>query len=372
MKISYIHGVCVQNDAISNSIRDEITWLMSVPGNEIRLFAYACDFEELPFLRVENLGSVAFDSFFQQSDLVVFHFGVFYPLFNLLMVAPKGAKKVVVFHNITPKEHVSTSSHDVIDKSFTQMSNMAFATHVICDSKTNQDVLHEAHINVPNTVLPLAVPGNPASPVAKPSFADGLARIVFVGRFVQSKGPIDLLTAAEAVLSACPDLHMAIDFVGNLNFSDQDVLVQMRLAIDALLNAFSERLAISVHGSAPEPLKNRLLADADLFVLPTRHEGFCVPILEAFKNGCRVIAYDNSNVTNICAGLAALVPTGDTSSLARAMATELELIRSDGWMTQGGYQRYRGEVADHYNEFLPEEVSKRFLSLIAGLVNSRC
>ena len=339
MKISYVNGICVKNDAISSSVRDEISWLMLEPGNEVRLFTYACDFSEFPFTIVGDLKDVAFDPFFQQSDLVVFHFGIFYPLFNLLPVTPKRAKSVVVFHNITPKEHLPDTAHELIDKSFAQMSNITFATHAICVSQINLDVLRLAGIDVTSTVLPLALHGNIRAPLRKPSFDDGVTRILFVGRFVKSKGPVDLLAAIAIVLAERPDARFAIDLLGNLKFSDSEVLSEVRSAMESMAARFSGRLSTTLHGNATEAVKNRLLADADLFVLPTRHEGFCVPILEALSNACCVVAYDNSNVPNISGGLAKLVPTGDIQSLAHAMASSFDLTRSKGWMTGGGVRK---------------------------------
>ncbi|OYV45323.1 MAG: hypothetical protein B7X10_05930 [Burkholderiales bacterium 21-58-4] len=91
MKISYINGICYRNDAISNSIRDEISWLSK--DNDVRLYAYDCNFEDLPYTKVRAERDVIFDPHFQSSDLVVFHFGIFYPLFNLLPVAPRTTRR---------------------------------------------------------------------------------------------------------------------------------------------------------------------------------------------------------------------------------------------------------------------------------------
>lgn len=366
MRVSYVHGVCVKNDAISNSIRDEIAWLLSVTGNEIRLFTYACDFQELPLKIVSDLKDVVFDTFFQQSDIVIFHFGVFYPLFNILPVVPKTAKTIVVFHNITPKEYLPVSAHETIDKSFQQMSNIAFATHVVCDSKINQEVLSSNGINVPSTVLPLALRGGRDLPKRKPSFDDGVSRILFVGRLVKSKGPCDLLTAVSMVLAERDDIFLEVDFVGNLKFSDQDVVAELRTASEELQAQFGKRLVINLNGDATESVKNVLLARADLFVLPTRHEGFCVPILEAFENGCGVVAYDNSNVPYISGGFAKLVPTGDVDLLAQAISDTLDLTRSEEWM-KSGYTSYCSDLSNYCTKFDPENVSQRFFHLVADV-----
>lgn len=364
MRVSYINGVCVNHDAISNAIRDEVTWLLSVPGNEVRLFTYACDFQELPFKIVSDLKDVVFDTFFQQSDIVIFHFGVFYPLFNILPVVPKTAKTIVVFHNITPKEYLPVSAHETIDKSFQQMSNIAFATHVVCDSQINQEVLSSNGINVPSTVLPLALRGKRELAKPKPSFDDGVSRILFVGRLVRSKGPVDLLIALSTVLAERQDIVLEVDFVGNLKFSDPDVLDHVRSVSEELLARFCGRLVINLHGDATETKKNNLLARADLFVLPTRHEGFCVPILEAFENGCSVVAYDNSNVPYISGGFAWLVPSGDVTSLAREISHTLDSTRSEEWTTHGGYENYCSDLSGYCKQFEPDKVRRRFLNLV--------
>ena len=126
MKISYVHGICMRHDAISNSIRDEIEWLSQ--SHQVRLFAYACDQPQLPFTKVDDLRAVIFDPHFRASDLVVFHFGVHYPLFDALSVCPVNAKRLVVFHNITPKEFIAPSHHDTADLSFKQLANLISPT----------------------------------------------------------------------------------------------------------------------------------------------------------------------------------------------------------------------------------------------------
>ena len=321
----------------------------------------------MPFKIVSDLKDVVFDTFFQQSDIVIFHFGVFYPLFNILPVVPKTAKTIVVFHNITPKEYLPVSAHETIDKSFEQMSNIAFASHVVCVSQITLEVLSSAGINVPSTVLPLALRGRRQLPKCKPSFDDGVSRIVFIGRLVKSKGPVDLLIAVSTVLAERNDIFLEVDFVGNLKFSDQNVLNEVQAAHEALRARFGRRLEVNLYGDATEQEKNDLLARADLFVLPTRHEGFCVPILEAFENGCCVVAYDNSNVPYISGGFAKLVSTGDVNLLAQAISDTLDLTRSEEWMTKGGYTSYCSDLSNYCKKFDPEKVGKKFLHLVADV-----
>lgn len=366
MKISYIHGVCVKNDAISNSIRDEIKWLVSRGHNDVRLYAYECDHADLPSIKVSDLKNVAFDEHFQSSDLVVFHFGVFYPLFDLLAITPKRAKRLVIFHNITPKEFVPIEKHPLIDESFKQLANISFADHVACDSQTNLDVLRVIGIQTPATVLPLAVHSNFNIPKSKPSFLDGVVRLAFVGRFVRSKGPGQLLEAFESALRHDQKLHMSLDMIGNLSFSDLTLLGEIKNAVEAIHKSYGGRAKITIHGDATEEIKQEILANADLFVLPTYHEGFCVPILEALGSGCRVIAYDNSNTPAISGGFARLTPTGDVDELSFALAEVVRELTSSAWQSKGtqSYAEYSAKVEKYVLQYSPERTKHAFVKFI--------
>lgn len=367
MKISFVNGICLSNDAISNAIRDEVNWLGET--HDVRLYAYACDNAALPSQIVSDVRDIVFDEHFQASDLVIFHFGVFYPLFNLLTLTPQRARRVVVFHNITPKEFVAPSNRPLIDKSFAQLSNMAFADHIVCDSQTNLDVLRRAGVKVHATVLPLALHARPTPPRVKPSFDDGVLRLAFVGRFVRSKGPTELLAALAELAKARPALRVQLDLVGSLTFSDEKIMAEMKELIGRMGTQFGSRVQVNLRGNASEQEKSDCLMQADLFVLPSYHEGFCVPILEALASGCRVIAYDNSNIPHISGGLATLVPSGDTRQLAAAMCDAADACAAAPWCGSGNdsYDAFAQRAAAYVSHFNPQSTKQRFIHLIRRL-----
>lgn len=370
MKITYVHGICMQHDAISNSLRDEMRWLMQ--DHDVRLFTYACDHADLPYTIVNNVTDLVFDPHFQQSDVVVFHFGVYYPLFDAIVVCPQQARCLVVFHNITPKAFVPEAHHETVERSFEQLSNVLFAHHVACDSQTNLDVLREAGINGGATVLPLALHSHQVPPPHKPSALDHKVRLAFVGRFVKSKGITELLAALEQLLRLAPLMQFQLEMIGNLKFSDAALIAELHTIIARLHRQFGTRATITVYGNASEEVKARVLRDADIFVLPTYHEGFCVPILEALASGCRVVSYDNSNVPSISGGLATLVPTGDVHALAAALGAEASLVTSPAWRDRhaDGYRSYAERATTYTDSFHPERIRRRFLALIRDFSRS--
>jgi glycosyltransferase involved in cell wall biosynthesis len=302
-------------------------------------------------------------AFVRECDLAIFHFGIVYALFDLLAMPRGRAKRMAVFHNITPKECAPPKAWEHLERSFDQMRNIAHADYVISVSETNQKVLRAAGLDRPGEVLPLSVELNGAPPASKPGFNSSLIRLAFLGRFVFSKGPCDLLEALSRVLAVNPSLSLELTLLGNLDFSDPEVLDETRGRIRILEETFPGRARAALRGDVSEEEKARILAAADLFALPTRHEGFCVPILEALAGGCRVISYANSTTPAISGGFARLVPTGDIAALARAIAEEAAFVRSSGWQDEG-YRLFTQKTALYLEQYQPERIRKRFLEIV--------
>jgi glycosyltransferase involved in cell wall biosynthesis len=168
-------------------------------------------------------------------------------------------------------------------------------------------------------------------------------------------------------------LRLCIELVGNILLSDEIVLDEIKNAAKDIKACFGGQATIRIVGDASEYEKQRILREADLFVLPTYHEGFCIPILEALSNGCRIVAYDNSNTTAISGGLAELVATGDREALSAAIEEVIHEVLSTNWQTnkQAGYAKYAERAWEYSRQFCPEIAQQRFLSIISEIHNGR-
>lgn len=365
-RISFINSLCVERDAISMAVRDEIAALQTEQPFDSKLFAYRCEYSDLPFVAVQSVADVLFHRHFQTSDIVIAHFGVRYPLFDVLPLAPRRATRIVVFHNVTPKDHSPRSSHHEVEVSLRQISNAQWADHVFCDSMTNLEMLRGSGVSTPASVVPLAVHTSAIAPPTKPSHRDGVVRIVFIGRFVKSKGVLDLLRAIGELLGNDAVGSIRLDLIGNTEFSNPSILARVQSHIDALRTDIGRKVSVELVGDASEAAKGEVLQSADLFVLPTYHEGFCVPILEAIAAGCRVITYDNSNAGSVGGALSTLVPTGDLGALGVAIQQATEQIRSDEWRGtgSGSYRAYARTCGQYVQDYAPAVVRARFRKLL--------
>lgn len=89
------------------------------------------------------------------------------------------------------------------------------------------------------------------------------------------------------------------------------------------MRQYAKELGIEEHiqwlGFVPEEDKAALYRLADVFVFPTRYEGFGLPILEAMASGTPVIANEVSCIPEIVGKGAFLVEPGDTRKMAGAI-----------------------------------------------------
>ena len=82
--------------------------------------------------------------------------------------------------------------------------------------------------------------------------------------------------------------------------------------------------AVALEGYLEVAQLRALYSAATLFVLPSRYEGFGLPVLEAMACGAPVIATNASSLPEVVGDAGLLVPPGDPGVLSEAMARVLQ------------------------------------------------
>ncbi len=316
-KVSIISGICVEFDAISASVRDDAIAFDLTHNFAVKVFTYRNEYPEVDAVVVNGLSDIIFHPFFIDSDLIIYHFGVYCDLFNAIFIGNGRAPQVVRYHNITAKQWLPKRDWVTIDRSLEQMHNMAIATRVWPVSDTNRTDLLETEIVAPEKieVIPLIVGhGRRLGRMAdKP--CDAL-NLVFLGRFVQSKGLLDLIPVM-ARLRRELERPVSLRLLGSLRFSHDDYIDKLRRAIlDANLDD-----CITVVGEVTDAQMAVEFSRAHILMLPSYHEGFCKPVIEAMQFGCVPVMYDSGNLRYVARGYAATAPAGDVDALCHRALT---------------------------------------------------
>jgi len=138
---------------------------------------------------------------------------------------------------------------------------------------------------------------------------EGPIRILYLSNYVRSKGILDLIDALEIVALSNSNFHC--DLVGK----------PFDITTDFLVNYIQQKkLAdkVTVLGARYNDEKDRLLENADIFILPSCNDAFPLVILEAMKFGLPVISTIEGGIPDIIDdginGL--LVPKKDIAALA--------------------------------------------------------
>jgi glycosyltransferase involved in cell wall biosynthesis len=247
-------------------------------------------------------------------DVLIHHFSIGSRASRTAYAVP--GRMILVYHNITPPQYFLGEHPALVRQCFHgRRELLAYRTRVdlaLGVSEFNRRELEAAGFRATG-VLPvvpdfshLAV--TPDTRIYN-SFDDETTNIVFVGRLIGNKRPDNLIRYAHAYRTLFnPDARLIIagsheHFGGYL----------------AELHAFAARVgATNVHllGQVTNEELTALYDVADVFLCASEHEGFCVPIVEAFYKRVPVIARAAAAVPATMDGGGVLYDTDDPAEVA--------------------------------------------------------
>lgn len=314
LRIVVVGSVLAPFDAISNDIVRKVKALRETPGWEVTVF---CAFNQRRDIDAKVFGRMSdmmLAPQFVDADLVIYHFGIYYELFDALILGGNGrAKQAVVFHNITPLEFAPAQSRTTIEKSFAQLHHIENADAIWCDSRENLETLAAHGIGNGRTAIqPLTVDRPARGSIRKPR-GDAI-QVVFVGRVVPAKGLKDLVEAIALLDTGGIPVHVKI--VGDKKSADPAF-------VDALLtriHSLGLSKVVEFAGAISDDERDALLAESHVLAMPSYHEGFCVPVIEAMRAGMVPVVYSAANLRYIADGLCVSAPAGDVAAFAAALS----------------------------------------------------
>ncbi len=221
-------------------------------------------------------------------DVAIHHYGMYTYATDVFRSC--AARKILLYHNITPADYFrgySDTIQQALEKSRALLPELAQASAAVWTvSAFNAEELKAA--SVPQTRLfPLPFVASaldrPPDPEVQARLSAPLTTILCVGRIAPNKC-VEELIEAFAIYRACYNPFSRLLIVGSPRSAPKYFTYLRLLAHDLRVpNVCFEGFA------SPSGLAT-YYANAQLFVNVSRHEGYCLPLLEAMHKGVPVIS----------------------------------------------------------------------------------
>jgi glycosyltransferase involved in cell wall biosynthesis len=347
-RVHQFHPVLAPGDAMSNHVfalqRRLRDW-----GHDAHAYAVEAKpgVDVLPYRRLfRDVGP---------DDLVLLHFSMGNEVFTQL--AKLRARKVLVYHNITPAEffrgiNAHAATHARLGRR--QLIELAPAIDLgIGVSAYNQRELdaagyaRTAHVPI---LIDWAAYGVAPDDAVMARWDRVRPLLLFVGRVSPHKRQDDLIRML-AYYRACVDPNARLVLVGA--HRDQP---QYHARLDALVKALHLEPAVTFAGAVSAAELVAYYRSASAFVSLSEHEGFGVPLLEAMHFDVPVVAYDAAAVGETVGDAGVLLKDRDLALAAEAVGLVLERRELRERLVAAGRQRLEafepGRVADRTKEVL--------------------
>jgi glycosyltransferase involved in cell wall biosynthesis len=308
----------------------------------------------------ETLPAPDYEAEARPGDVVVYQFATASSMAPWL--AGRRETLVVNYHNVTPPELLAPWDPYLALGQQRALADLdvltARASLAVADSAYNEAQLKEAGFAATAVVPPSAALGRevaPAEPTAARAHGSG-ARWLAVGRVAPNK-------AVEHALAALTVTRQHGDPGATLRIIGRPVTAAYERALRQQVAALGLRDAVTFVGYASDAAVADAYASADVLVVTSDHEGFCVPVVEAMAAGLPVVAFDQGAVPEVLGGAGVLVTTRDPYALAQAIADVL---------ADPARQRRIAEAGRHrLAELDLASAADRFVELLVPLVGAR-
>ena len=283
---------------------------------------------------------------------------------------------VVNYHNVTPPELMAPWDNHLALGQLRAQGDLRLlaprAALAVADSAYNEAYLTEAGFRAtavvaPSASLELGRPGDIDPTGASPSRTSATtptpsahragcgARWLAVGRISPNKA-LESTVAALAVARAHSDPAATLRIVGKAATASYAEALGRYVAEMGLSGA------VTFAGHVSDATVVAAYAEADVLVVTSEHEGFCVPVVEAMSAGVPVVAFDRGAVAEILGNAGVLVSDKDPYALAASIAAlSADVSRRDA-LVQAGRCRV--------GELQLASAAERFVDLLGSLLET--
>jgi glycosyltransferase involved in cell wall biosynthesis len=340
MRVALLSHNAQAGDAIGNQLAEKLAFFLD-RGADVRVFVESerhlhpsvrahCRLVASPEPSGEGW------QFITSADLVVVEYGQYYPMLDLVPLLAGGKPRVLLdYHGVTPPEFWGSHNREGLENGLRQRGLVWCADAAVAHSHFTARELSgptnfpDQRLHVLSHPLDLGrfAPARPRLALRDRLKLENAFLLLFVGRIAPNKRLPVLIEAVHNLRGVSPEVHAVI--IGDGGDAYASEFHDCRQLTTEL--AIEDRVRFL--GRVSEEQLLDAYADADLLVMPSLHEGFCIPVAEAMGCGLPVIASRSAAIPETVAGAGLTFEPNDAADLARQIRRALghdQVIRADG------------------------------------------
>jgi glycosyltransferase involved in cell wall biosynthesis len=297
MRAAFLTHSARQRDAIGNQLAGKVRFLRA-EGWEVRVFSELTDrlHPQLTGMTAQRTAATIWRDpdarrFLWNSDLVSAEYGTHYSLLDLLPALRRSTARIILdYHGVTPRQFWQAGDEARLAQA-ERMRNLVWCADLaIVRSHAMVQELHQAtgypreRIRQVPCFIHADVEKQRHQAVRCERRLEDAFVLLFVGRLAANKRVPLLVELLPRLTDLGRPVHaVVIGDHGDIYQSQADACV-------ALARQLGVQDRLHLLGCVDDLTLHSWYATADALVLPSVHEGFCVPVVEAMSHGLPVIA----------------------------------------------------------------------------------
>jgi glycosyltransferase involved in cell wall biosynthesis len=357
-RIAILTPSLATGDAVGNDVLGMYAFLKR-RGLDARLYAEGwSNIDEHKIWPAEKIGHFLKS----KSDVLVYHYSRGWD-FGLKLLRELGCRTALKYHNVTPPEFFTKFSDDLALMCMEGRKQLLSIAHAGCDIYMSASPYNEReliaegveesrsfvvppfhHIDRLNSVQ--------ADRKILDAYRDDTTNILMVGRISPNKGHA-LLIEAFAAYHRDYNRRSRLLIVGK----EETRLKAYGMWLREIARYLKVKNAVVFAGEVSDNALKAYYSVADIFLMTSEHEGFCVPLVEAMAMKVPIIAYGSSAVPGTVDGVGLVWTERDPYLLAESVNSIVKNRETARALGEMGLRRYE-------ENFTNRMIEKKFLEAI--------
>lgn len=347
-------------DAVARDVAGMATALRN-SGHSVRIFAAGGSLKKLyePVRKLKNIQ--------EKSTVLIYHYAIAFEPGDIIYEKWPGPR-ILRFHNVTPPEFFDPY-HEGIAEACRQGRNrlrllpkpdilLSVSSFNASEYRQLSGLNPETEVLGPFHRIDRLLTSTERHDSFNRLYRGDFFRLLQVGRIVPNKDPVSALDFARE-LAEKYNKKVLLTFAGSLS----PLLKKYNKILFEKIRIFQDSITVRFAQKVSQAELNVLIHSADFLTVPSLHEGFCLPALEAMACGTHVLA-------NECGGLKEFVhsPLKTEMPFAQSALKRIDFYRAN---PDALLQETEEAKAVYHQRFRNSVLKQRLVEILKRRLNSR-